>query len=81
MGAPVNNGEKMKMKTFLVATNIVASRPPERRPAGMLPALPKYNELSYLHREYDLISIEAILTSLSFLPYVFLGKCFGVPWL
>ena len=27
-------GEKKKIKTFLVATNVVASRPPERRPTG-----------------------------------------------
>ena len=27
-------GKKKKIKTFLVATNVVASRPPERRPTG-----------------------------------------------
>ena len=26
--------KKKKIKTFLVATNVVASRPPERRPTG-----------------------------------------------
>ena len=28
------NGKKKKIKTFLVATNVVASRPPERRLTG-----------------------------------------------
>ena len=27
-------GEKKKIKTFIVATNLVASRPPKRRPTG-----------------------------------------------
>ena len=27
-------GEKKKIKTFLEATNVVASRPPKRRPTG-----------------------------------------------
>ena len=27
-------GKKKKIKTFLVAINVVASRPPERRPTG-----------------------------------------------
>ena len=29
-----NRGEKIKNKDFLVATNISASQPPERRPTG-----------------------------------------------
>ena len=29
-----DRGEKKKIKTFLVATNVVASRPPECRPTG-----------------------------------------------
>ena len=34
-GKGKNNWEKKKIKTFLVATNAVASQPPERRPNGM----------------------------------------------
>ena len=35
------NGKKIMM--FTVATNVVASRPPERRPTGMLHAPAKIN--------------------------------------
>ena len=33
------NGEEKKIITFLVATNVVVSRPPEHRPTGMPTAL------------------------------------------
>ena len=33
-----DGGEKNKIKTFLVATNVVASRPLERQPTGTLTA-------------------------------------------
>ena len=33
-GEKKKTGKKKKIKTFLVATNVVASRPPERRPTA-----------------------------------------------
>ena len=34
MGGKMEKNEKKKIKMFLVATNVVASRPPERRPTA-----------------------------------------------
>ena len=37
-GRDGENGKKWKIMVFIVATNVVASRPPERRPTGTLTA-------------------------------------------
>ena len=44
----------MKIKTFLAATNVVASRPPERRPTGTLTARAKKKRvLTHEHSKLD----------------------------
>ena len=42
--------EKKKIKTFLVATNVVASRPPERRPTATPTARAKIVNLKKLYQ-------------------------------
>ena len=45
----VHDGEEKKRKkimTFIVATNVIASRPPERRPTGTLHARAKNAEVN-----------------------------------
>ena len=41
--------KKWKIVMFIVATNVFASRPPERRPTGMLQAPAKKDERSTCH--------------------------------
>ena len=53
-GESGGGGEKKKIKTFLVATNIVASRPPERRPTATPTARANWK---IIPEEFDIVWI------------------------
>ena len=52
--------------TFIVATNVVASRPPERRPTGTPHARANYYSYSKLKRKYcgPILSYKSIIMTL-----------------
>ena len=70
-------GRKKKIMTFMVATNVIASRPPERRPTGtpharanlVLPHSPKLKRYSetFCHKVLSVLTLYRVMQSLGFL--------------
>ena len=77
----VDNGEEKKKEkkimTFIVATKVIASRPPERRPTGtpharanlVLPHSPKLKRYSetFCHKLLSVLTLYRVMQSLGFL--------------